>query len=341
MKLYEDVPKKLCQEIVRYSKNSEKKTEIEIPAKWDTIILETRTYRSDISKGISTLRLVLEEAFPGKNPLIEQFCKENIILNGEKQVYVIYSDYIEEIKIVLPVACSLKGSSLSGHTTPKMNLFLHYIDAQKEVMVQFKDAILEEVKEKGLDYFPEMSRFHLDILKKNMMMCENEKNDKQFRNILNEFWKLIFQTTEKIKTIMFFGNIKSHCDFLGDDENVKYLKSILKNGGKLTHLLMKNALRAMRIHDFVIHGYSDSQSLKKEITRKSLKILSSVTEALTNINIEGERILKHSCETYKSPCGVNYPSNMFYLTTDYFVFALQIAVINNTHVKDYLGKLTF
>jgi hypothetical protein len=223
MKLYEDVPLDTCVEINRLSSSLDsdecQKSIIEgdlIPRTWNVIILDISLDNKKKEKkecgGIYTTLNILEQAFPNENPLTAPICD-----GKHKSVYVLYFSYIEEIKKVLPIACSVNGASLRDSITPEMNFFLYYINASQEILNNFVTVIRGAVAFKGINFFLELSRLNQYFLEKNITPAN-------YRNILMMYW-LCFTD---IRISFYYDNQYF------DDEYI----DALVNGGELTYRLL-------------------------------------------------------------------------------------------------------
>jgi hypothetical protein len=192
MKLSEDIPVDVCRNLNLIYHGEEKLGEWirEIPKKWNVAILQINSPSN--SKGIFTSLHVMREAFPGKNPLGIQMCDDNYHTDDKRVIYILYSEYVHEIKVVLPIACSLRGYYLDKNITPQMNLFLHYVDAKKETIIEFKNEINDLILNKNINAFKEIANLNPDILKKNLEKIREEESSNFYGYILHMFWIYIY-----------------------------------------------------------------------------------------------------------------------------------------------------
>jgi hypothetical protein len=211
MKLSERIPVEVYKAIQKvvdadHLSDEENKESVKIDRKWDVIILD-HAERS-FPKGLFTTILVMEEAFPGENPLTIQLTKENVYLLDDKKRYVIYSEYIESIEITLPVGCSIIGRTLLTYdqyvvlnSNTKLNFFLHYVNAKESILERFKNDLIE-MMDKGnfyadiCDMDQKMLQYNtLTELEKKRKTKENEViiSDWYRDHVIKRYWKKIIE----------------------------------------------------------------------------------------------------------------------------------------------------
>jgi hypothetical protein len=330
METSQDIPAEICVEIHKEVEKHEKKKEIcidnfDFPRKWNVIILNLECSDPKTAEGICTSVLVLEESFPHENPLVTQLSDENIYCIKKKYFYVIYSEYVKEIKIVLPVACEI---SCLGYDREKMslklNLFLHYISAGDVALKKFKDTLSKTVEhDESLDFFYFcLKDYDQKILCYNTHKLNGYILPSQIRgapypwyceHVIKPYWLHILRNIQ--------NNFSMYTKFDDDKQNnllkLKCFKVKLKNGGELTYNMCLYLFHKIKTED---------KKSKFSYAKKNSKYFYNCTvfleEALKNTVDEWEK------KRNKDKC--------WYLTTDSIFVPLFII---RSYSEDSFGSI--
>jgi hypothetical protein len=250
MELSEDVPLEKCLAIDKltssHGSSKYQKSIIEdglIPQKWNVVILDFPNVEKNVEciGGIYANMNILKQMLPTEHSAIP-----SIYDGKDRNIYILYSGYIEEIKIVLPVACSIEDASFEGKITPKLNTFLHYVNAKKEILDVFQKEIFRAVIEEKIGFFSKLSQLDQDILKKNM-------TEENYEKVLRLFWSYFFD-----------GKLSEYC-------------YALEKGINLTHELfsyvharIKEKEKTYRYRNYMeyIHVINSIELILKEHKRK-------------------------------------------------------------------------
>jgi hypothetical protein len=339
MKLSEDVPLDVCVKIDKLSSQDPGKCQKSIikdgliPRKWNVVILNSSYIKEKNAKfaGIYTALNILEQAFPNENPLTAPICDEK-----HRNVYILYSDYLEEIKTVLPVACGINFISFSRYQiSRKLNLFLHYINANDITLEQFRSIIRRLVDDdKYFLIFYTLCQYDQKILCLNTREKKKKNDTKEssgdpgdddtvknllekypwyFENVVKPYWLHILRNIRKNFSMDQNFNDKHYDD-------MKSHKKKLKNGEELTYNMCL-------YFNHKIHTADKNSKFiwcKKQY-KKFTNYIIFLTEALEKV------ISEYHGQTWKG--------NFEYLTTDYVFFNLLMIRSYNHEWFDYIIEL--
>jgi hypothetical protein len=324
MKLYEDVPLDICAEIDRLSSSLDpdgyEKSMIEndlIPREWNVVILDSsisvimdeKNDQCNDNGGIYTTVNILKQAFPNENPLTIP-----IFYEKHKNIHVLCSSYIEEIKTILPVACSITGASFRGTITPKLNYFLHYVNAEQEILDAFRQEIFRVVNEKKMGCFLTLSNLDQEILRKNMGSNESwikhgnvivfHEHVEHYKTMLDLYWSYFFD-----------GKLSEYC-------------GILAEGGDLTYELFSSLHESIKTkgEKYQFNNYSDYIHAVKSI------------ELFVEEHKRKENILISLFRENKNSPTFTMVKNYKYLTIDNFYYTFKKAIKDPDH-KKFLEKI--
>jgi hypothetical protein len=202
-----------------------------LPVKWNVVILNLHIdselkngYENgnDYDYGIFITLHTIKECFHDQSPLRVQICEDNYYTDGERGIYIIYSKYIPEIKTILPILGSLEGHFFKKClVTPKMNIFFHYMNVDKNLMMEFKNVIENMIKVQKMDCFLTVAKMNQDILEKNLAKISDNCYQK---TIMQPFWNILCKTIHKTRNPYYaFYNLS-----FGGDLTYKIIYSLSK-----------------------------------------------------------------------------------------------------------------